>query len=123
MAGNLALEGAGHLGAEGYGAEGRGLAIGGLGAEGAVEPAILRDLDAGGAALHVVLGIEVRAGGVGRAGGVDDGEVALVVEGLEGGHGRVQAEEAVEVENLVLLDGDGGTHRVVVLLLVGGRRR
>ncbi len=99
--GELALEGARNLCAEGDGAEGRGqLSVESFGLEGAVEPAILRGLDAGRAAFHVVLRVEVRAGGVGRAGGVDDGEVAPIVERLEGCHGRVEAEEAVEVQDL-----------------------
>jgi hypothetical protein len=66
--------------------------------QGAVEPAVFSALDAGRAGLHEVLGVEVGAGHVGRAGGVDDGEMALIVERLEGRERGMQAEEAVEVE-------------------------
>ena len=90
-----------------------------FGLQRAVEPAILRALDAGRAGLHVVLRVEVGAGRVGRARGVDDGEMALIVERLEGCERGMQAEEAIEIEHLVLRDGDGGAHGVVVLFAVG----
>ena len=48
----------------------------------AIEPAILGALDAGRARFHVVLGVEVRACLVGRAGGVDNRQVPLVPERL-----------------------------------------
>ena len=85
----------------------------------AVEPAIFGAFHAGRAGLHVVLRIEVGAGHIGRAGGVDDGEMALVVERLEGRERRMQAEEAIEVEDLILRNRDAGAHGVVVLFAVG----
>ena len=85
----------------------------------AVEPAILRALDAGRAGFHVVLRVEVGAGHVGRAGGVHDGEMALVVERLEGGERGMQAKESVEIEDLVLRNRDAGAHGVVVLFAIG----
>src|ERR1035437_22742 len=45
--------------------------------------------------------------------------MALVIERLEGGEGWVKSEEAIEIENLILRDGDAGTHGVVVFFLVG----
>ena len=50
---------------------------------------------------------------------MNDGEMALVVERLEGCERRMQAEEAIEIEHLVLGDGDAGAHGVVVLFAVG----
>src|ERR1700723_3293850 len=101
--GNFAGEGAWDLGAEREGAKG-----GVLAAmtevfllKGAVEPAILSAFEAGRSGLHEVLGIEVGAGHIGRAGGVDNGEMALVVERLEGRQGWVQAEETVKIKDLV----------------------
>ena len=51
--------------------------------------------------LHVVLRVEVRARAVGRAGGVDDGELLRVPQRLERREPRVQAEEAVEIDRAV----------------------
>ena len=90
-----------------------------FGLQRAVEPAVLRALDAGRAGFHVVLRVEVGAGHVGRAGGMDDGEMALVVERLEGRERGMQAEESVEIEDLVLRNGDAGPHGVVVLFAIG----
>jgi hypothetical protein len=45
--------------------------------------------------------------------------MALFVEWFERGHGWMQSEEAVEVENLILRYGDGGAHGVVVGFAVG----
>ena len=50
---------------------------------------------------------------------MDDGEMTLAVERRESGHGRVEAELAVEIEHLAGLDGDGRAHAVVVRLTVG----
>jgi hypothetical protein len=91
----------------------------GLQPAGAVEPAVFSALDAGRAGFHEVLRVEVGAGHVGRAGGVDDGEMALIVERLEGRERGMQAEEAVEIDDLILRDGDAGAHGVVVLLAIG----
>jgi hypothetical protein len=46
-------------------------------------------------------------------------EMALIVERLEWRKGGVQAEESVQVEDLILRDGDAGTHLVVILFPVG----
>ena len=119
--GDLAFEGAGNVGSESYGAEG-GVFLTAAKVfclQGAVEPAVAGALDAGGAGFHEVLGVEVGAGAVGRSGGVDDGQMPLLEERLERGHGWVQSEEAVEVEDLILRDGDGGPHGVVVRFAPG----
>ncbi len=50
---------------------------------------------------------------------MDDGEMSLVIERLEGCQRRMQPEEAIEIENLVCGYGDAGAHGVVVLLAVG----
>jgi hypothetical protein len=50
---------------------------------------------------------------------VNDREMALIEERLERGKRRVQAEESIEIENLILGDGDAGAHRVIVLLAIG----
>ena len=76
-------------------------------------------LDAGSAGFHEVLRIEVRARHVGRSGGVDDGEVSRVVERLEGIERGMQTEESVEIDDLLLRDGNAGAHGVVVLLAIG----
>ena len=86
--------------------------------QGAVEPSILRGLDAGSAGFHVVLRVEMGAGHVGRSGGMDDGEMALVIERLEGREGGMETEESIEVDDLVLRNGDAGAHRVVVLFAI-----
>src|SRR5262249_1414841 len=64
----------------------------------AVHPAILCRLHTWRAGLHVVLRVEVRARGVGRAGGVDDGEMLLIVERLGRGERRGKPEEAIEID-------------------------
>ena len=83
-----------------------------------VEPAIFSAFDAGRAGFHEVLCVEVRAGHVGRAGGVNNGEMALIVERLEGRERWMEAEEAVEIEDLVLRNGDAGAHVVVICFAV-----
>ena len=65
------------------------------------QPAVRRALHAGRARLHVVLRVEVRARGVGRAAGVHRGEPPLVPERLERRQRRMQAEEAVEIDGAV----------------------
>src|SRR5207244_3468172 len=93
-----------------------------------VHPAVLGRLPAGGAALHEVLGVEVRASRVGAAHRVDDGQALLLPEREQRLEGRMQAEEAVEVEGGVLApaprsgDRDAGPERVRVLLAVGADR-
>ena len=50
---------------------------------------------------------------------MNDGEMALVVERLERSHGRMQTEEAVQIDHLILLDSDRRAHGVIVLLAIG----
>jgi hypothetical protein len=45
--------------------------------------------------------------------------MALIEERLERRERRVQAEESIKIENLILGDGDAGAHRVIVLLAIG----
>ena len=84
----------------------------------AIQPAVIGVLNAGCAGLHVVLGVEVRARHVGRAGSVDDGEMSLVVERFEGSHRGMQPEESIEIDDLVGRDRNAGTHGVVILLAI-----
>ncbi len=48
-----------------------------------------------------------------------DGEMSLIVERLERRERGMQAEKAVEIDDLVLRNRDRGPHRVVVLLVIG----
>ena len=79
------------------------------------------------ARFHVVLRVEVRARGVGRAGGIHDGQVPPVEQRLERRERRVQAEEAIQIDGGVFAlvaaadgprHGDGGPQIVVGLLAV-----
>ena len=86
----------------------------------AIEPSAGGGFEAGGAGFHVVLRVEVGTRRVGRAGGVDDGEMALIVERLERGKSGVQAEVAVKIDSGVVAgagtrDGDGRAEIVVGL--------
>jgi hypothetical protein len=63
-----------------------------------VEPAVLGALDAGRAALHVVLRVKVRSRFVMRSAGMDDGEFAPLEERHERRHARVESEESVEIQ-------------------------
>ncbi len=85
----------------------------------AVEPAVLRALDARRPALHVVLRVEVRARLVGRSAGVHDGELAALEQRREWRHARVQAEEAVEVDALRRLASGSGNRDRRPALVVG----
>ena len=55
----------------------------------------------------------------GEPDGMDNGEMALFVEWLERRERGMQAEEPVEIDDLILWNGDAGPHRVVVLLAIG----
>jgi len=90
-----------------------------FGLQGAVEPAVAGALEARCSGLHVVLGVEVGTGVVGRAGGVDDSQMLLLIERLQRRHGGVEAEEAVQIDDLFLRNSDGGTHGVVIRLAPG----
>ncbi len=63
-----------------------------------VEPAGIRTLAARRPALHVVLGVEVGAGGIGRADRVHDRQPPLPPQRQQGVESRVQAESHPEVE-------------------------
>ena len=65
--------------------------------QGAIQPAIVRRFHARRAGLHVILRVKVRAGGIGRAGRVNDGQLAVVKQRRQRRERRVQAEEAIEV--------------------------
>ena len=71
------------------------------------------------AGLHEILGIEVGTTGVGRTGGVHDGELTLLPQRLKRRERRVQAEESVEIENVMARNIDRGTHGVIRSLAVG----
>ena len=113
-AGGGAAEGFGQLGADGDGGEG-GLPGVGSDAEEAAEPA------SGGeaAALHEVLGGEVGAGFVFGAGAVDERKLAALPPGVEGGEEGVEAEEAVEFEEVFAADAQIGAGAVVAVVAVG----
>ena len=78
--GNFPIQRAGNLGPQGDRAEGGValLAVEIFRLQSAVQPAVRGRLYAGGSTLHVVLGVEVGAGGVGRASGLDHGQMPLV---------------------------------------------
>jgi hypothetical protein len=86
-------------------AERRGRLAGRHPGEAAGQPAVGRALHAGGSRLHVILRVEVRAGGVGRAARVGHREAPVVPQ--RQGSERVQAEEAVEVDGGVATPGTG----------------
>jgi hypothetical protein len=50
---------------------------------------------------------------------VNDGEMALFPDRMERRHRRMQAEEAIEIDDGVPRDVDAGTHRVVRAFAVG----
>src|SRR5205807_7376078 len=85
----------------------------------AIQPTIIGGLHARRTRFHEILCVEVRACGVRRAGSMDDSQVTLLPQGLKRGYGRMQAEEAVEVNHRAARDIDGWAHGVVRLLAVG----
>src|ERR1700730_6546945 len=66
--------------------------------EHAIHPSVGRRLHAGCAALHVVLGIEMRARWVGRTTRVNERQCALMPQRHDRIEGRMEPEMAVEVE-------------------------
>ena len=99
----------------------------GRGGQRAVHPAAGGGLQARRAGLHVVLRVEMRARGVGRAHRFDNRQVPLVEERLQRRKRRMQAEEAIEIDGRILAlvarrwparDGDGRAQIVVGLLAV-----
>src|SRR5580700_4213442 len=79
----------------------------------AVEPAVGGGFQAGCARFHEILRVEMRARRVGRTGGVHDRQMMLIPEWLQRGHRGMQAEETVEVEDILARDVDGGAHIVI----------
>jgi hypothetical protein len=115
--GALAAQGSRHLRGQCNGADRRRIGIGG--GQRAVHPAVGAGL-AGGAGFHVILCVEVGARRVGRAGGVDDGELLLVPQRLQRLECRVESEAAVEVDRALgparLRDRNGGAELVISLV-------
>lgn len=60
----------------------------------------------------------MRAGHIGRPGSMHDRKMSMIIEGLQRSHRRMQAEKAVQIQNFLRPDSDGGTHGVVVLFAV-----
>ena len=85
----------------------------------AVQPAILGALYSRRARFHVVLRVKVRSAHIGRAAGVHDRQVSLIVERLERGERGMQPEESVQIKNLVLRNRNARPHLVVILLAIG----
>ena len=75
------------------------------------------------AVLEQVLAVEMRAVAVGRGDGMDDGELALGVDVVQRRQGRMQAEEAVEIDGAVALagrgDGEIAAQRAIVAVAMG----
>ena len=82
-------------------------------AEVAIQPAVDDRLVARRRAVHEVLRIEVRTRRIGAAGGVEEAEIAALVEAQEIAEGGIQAEEAVERQLGARRHLDGRTARVV----------
>src|SRR3954451_460207 len=75
----------------------------------------------GGTVLQQVLAVEVGALAVGRGGGVEDGELAGLVPSGQRRQGRVEGEEAVEVEEAVAgCEGEGAAGFLVSRVGVSG---
>ena len=79
---------------------------------------------AGRAGLHVILRIEMRARGIGRAHGVDNRQMPRVEHRLERRERRVQSEESVQIDGRIgravrFGNGDGGPQFVIALLSEG----
>src|SRR5262249_817482 len=72
----------------------------------------------GSAGFHEILRIEMRARRVGRTGGVNDRQLTLLPERLKRREGRVQAEEAIEIDDGFSGNVDAGPHPVVLGLAV-----
>src|SRR6202522_2340639 len=75
-------------------------------------------MEAGRTGLHVILRVEVRTRGIGRAYGVDNRQVLRVEHGLERRQGGVQSENPVQIDGRVrgavrLGDSAGGRQLVV----------
>ena len=66
-----------------------------------VKPAVARPLQVGRAALHVVLGVEVRPRLVVRSAGVHDRQFAPREERVQRRHAGVQPEEPIDIDGAV----------------------
>jgi hypothetical protein len=100
-----------------HGAEGRGFLRVFLGVQIAVHPAVAGALEAGRAAFHVVLRVEVRSRFVRRSARVHDREVPVLEPGLQRIHAGMEAEKSVEIQCAALRarsrDRDGRAGRVI----------
>ncbi len=63
-----------------------------------IQPAVGGAFKAGRAGLHVILRVEMRARGIGRAHGVDNRQMPRVEHRLERRERRMQSEESVEID-------------------------
>ena len=89
-----------------------------LRAQRTVQPPVLRSFDARSATFHKVLCVKVGARRVGGTCGMNDGQVARLIERQQRLHGRVKAKGPIQVEHLVRLDRNCRPHRVVSLFPV-----
>ena len=64
----------------------------------AIQPAVIGGFEARRAGFHVVLRIEVRARGIGRAGSFDNCQLLRIPERLQSPQPRMQPEVAVEID-------------------------
>ena len=71
-----------------------------LGLKRPVEPAVLRRLDSGRAALHEVLRVEVRARWIWRTGCGNDGQVTCLIERQQWLQCWMQSEYAIQIQHL-----------------------
>ena len=60
-------------------------------------------------------GVEMRPSWIGRAGGVDNSEVALLPDWLKGLKRGMESKQAVEIKDGTSGDIDAGPHRVIGL--------
>ena len=85
-----------------------------------VEPAVAGGLHSRSARFHVILRVEMRAGGIGRACRVDDGQMAGVVYRFERLQRRMQAEEAVEIYGGIRRSVRLGQRQIRAQIVIGG---
>src|SRR5204862_4142218 len=79
----------------------------------AVEPAVRRRLHPRSPGLQIVLGVKMAPGHVGGADRVDGGEALRVPQGLDRRQAWVEAEVAVQVQDILLGHGDAGSFSVI----------
>src|SRR5205085_7857042 len=78
----------------------------------AVQPPVFSFFQTRRARFYEVLRVEVRARGMRRAHGMNNRKMSLVPNRLQGSHGRMQSEEAVEIKHAGAWDIDGRAHGV-----------